>query len=147
MDPLQGRSGPWSSLFLAAAESYENEDEELAQPVARTTGVCEDGHVPAGWMGGGGGGVCDAKAGSDFPLPSPDFLSPHGSAWDPSREATSLGEKCLGPACLCPDWVDVASALMSGPTLTLVLTPNPSPILTLDLAPNSNLNTDPNAQH
>ncbi|XP_063082801.1 B-lymphocyte antigen CD19 isoform X11 [Cavia porcellus] len=37
-------------------ESYENADEELAQPVARTT----------------------------------DFLSPHGSAWDPSREATSL---------------------------------------------------------
>ena len=50
VDPLQGRSGPWSSLFSAAAESYENEDEELAQPVARTTGVCEDGHIPAGWV-------------------------------------------------------------------------------------------------
>ncbi|KAJ8798646.1 hypothetical protein J1605_016449 [Eschrichtius robustus] len=43
------------------------------------------------------------------------------------------------------DWVAVAWALMSGPTLTLVLTPNPSPILTLDLTPNSNLNADPNA--
>ena len=32
--------------------------------------------------------VCDSKARNDFPLPSPDFLSPHGSAWDPSREAT-----------------------------------------------------------
>ncbi|XP_070086730.1 B-lymphocyte antigen CD19 isoform X9 [Equus przewalskii] len=42
--------------FSNAAESYENEDEEVAQPVTRTT----------------------------------DFLSPHGSAWDPSREATSL---------------------------------------------------------
>ncbi|XP_046943646.1 B-lymphocyte antigen CD19 isoform X1 [Lynx rufus] len=45
--------------FSSAAESYENEDEELAQPVARTAG----------------------------------FLSPHGSAWDPSREATSLGSQ------------------------------------------------------
>ncbi|VFV39078.1 Hypothetical predicted protein [Lynx pardinus] len=45
--------------FSSAAESYENEDEELAQPVARTA----------------------------------DFLSPHGSAWDPSREATSLGSQ------------------------------------------------------
>lgn len=54
-----------------------------------------------GWRGPGGGG-CDpeARRNSDFPLPFPDFLSPHGSAWDPSREATSLGEKCLGPACL-----------------------------------------------
>ncbi|XP_004622967.1 B-lymphocyte antigen CD19 isoform X3 [Octodon degus] len=41
------------------SESYENADEELAQPVARTT----------------------------------DFLSPHGSAWDPSREAASLGSQ------------------------------------------------------
>nr|AFH02983.1 CD19 [Equus caballus] len=45
--------------FSNAAESYENEDEEVAQPVTRTT----------------------------------DFLSPHGSAWDPSREATSLGSQ------------------------------------------------------
>lgn len=35
---------------------------------------------------------------SDFSLTSPDFLSPHGTAWDPSREAVSLGKKCLGPA-------------------------------------------------
>ncbi|CAO2583223.1 B-lymphocyte antigen CD19 [Lemmus lemmus] len=40
-------------------ESYENADEELAQPVGRTM----------------------------------DFLSPHGSAWDPSREASSLGSQ------------------------------------------------------
>ncbi|XP_036775497.1 B-lymphocyte antigen CD19 isoform X1 [Manis pentadactyla] len=45
--------------FSNAAESYENEDEELAQPVTRTR----------------------------------DFLSPQGSAWDPSREATSLGSQ------------------------------------------------------
>lgn len=53
---------------------------------------------PSGW---GAGGACDleARKNSDFPLPSSDFLSPHGSAWDPSREATSLGKKCLGPAC------------------------------------------------
>ncbi|XP_048966866.1 B-lymphocyte antigen CD19 isoform X3 [Canis lupus baileyi] len=42
--------------FSSAAESYENEDEELAQPVTRTV----------------------------------DFLSPRGSVWDPSKEATSL---------------------------------------------------------
>ncbi|CAK7304032.1 B-lymphocyte antigen CD19 [Vulpes lagopus] len=45
--------------FSSAAESYENEDEELAQPVTRTV----------------------------------DFLSLRGSAWDPSREATSLGSQ------------------------------------------------------
>ncbi|XP_077616410.1 B-lymphocyte antigen CD19 [Crocuta crocuta] len=45
--------------FSSGAESYENEDEEMPQPVARTA----------------------------------DFLSPHGSAWDPSREATSLGSQ------------------------------------------------------
>ncbi|KAF5914750.1 hypothetical protein HPG69_005248 [Diceros bicornis minor] len=73
-----------------AAESYENEDEEVAQPVTRTTGVCEDRHVPAR-----GDGVCDqeARGNSDFLLPFPDFLSPHGSAWDPSKEATSLGSQ------------------------------------------------------
>ena len=37
--------------FPAGAESYENEDEELAPTVTRTTGVCEDGHVPVGWVG------------------------------------------------------------------------------------------------
>ncbi|XP_059548438.1 B-lymphocyte antigen CD19 isoform X1 [Myotis daubentonii] len=45
--------------FSNASELYENEDEELAQPVARTK----------------------------------DFLSPPGTAWDPSREATSLGSQ------------------------------------------------------
>ncbi|XP_019503981.1 PREDICTED: B-lymphocyte antigen CD19 [Hipposideros armiger] len=45
--------------FSNASESYENEDEEQAQPVARTK----------------------------------DFLSPHGTAWDPSREATSIGSQ------------------------------------------------------
>lgn len=45
--------------FSSAAESYENEDEELAQPVTRTV----------------------------------DFLSPRGSVWDPSKEATSLGSQ------------------------------------------------------
>uniref|UniRef100_G1RKT9 CD19 molecule n=1 Tax=Nomascus leucogenys TaxID=61853 RepID=G1RKT9_NOMLE len=48
--------GPEDEDSFSSAESYENEDEELTQPVARTM----------------------------------DFLSPHGSAWDPSREATSL---------------------------------------------------------
>lgn len=41
----------WSlefSFFPAAAESYENEDEELAQPVARTAGMCEDGQGNVG---------------------------------------------------------------------------------------------------
>lgn len=50
----RGYGAPWrleQSLefsFSAAAESYENEDEELAQPVTRTRGVCEDGHIPVG---------------------------------------------------------------------------------------------------
>lgn len=94
--------GVLSFLFSpAASESYENEDEELAQPVAKTKGVC--GRVVTfqrSVSGGGRDGVCDLGAGrnSDSPLPSPDFLSPHGTAWDPSREATSLGEKCLEPA-------------------------------------------------
>lgn len=52
--------GPEEDSFSnATAESYENADEELAQPVGRTM----------------------------------DFLSPHGSAWDPSREASSLGSQ------------------------------------------------------
>uniref|UniRef100_A0A8D0PFN7 CD19 molecule n=1 Tax=Sus scrofa TaxID=9823 RepID=A0A8D0PFN7_PIG len=59
-NPEEGVLGPEDEdSFSNAAESYENEDEELVQPVARTT----------------------------------DFLSPHGSAWDPSREATSLGSQ------------------------------------------------------
>nr|XP_048316074.1 B-lymphocyte antigen CD19 isoform X3 [Myodes glareolus] len=48
--------GPEEEDSFSNAESYENADEELAQPVGRTM----------------------------------DFLSPHGSAWDPSREASSL---------------------------------------------------------
>ncbi|XP_058296836.1 B-lymphocyte antigen CD19 isoform X4 [Hylobates moloch] len=51
--------GPEDEDSFSSAESYENEDEELTQPVARTM----------------------------------DFLSPHGSAWDPSQEATSLGSQ------------------------------------------------------
>lgn len=42
----QGRAGLWgcrnrapNASFLAAADSYENEDESLSQPVARTMGV------------------------------------------------------------------------------------------------------------
>uniref|UniRef100_A0A452TPM3 CD19 molecule n=1 Tax=Ursus maritimus TaxID=29073 RepID=A0A452TPM3_URSMA len=59
-NPEDGALGPEDEdSFSSAAESYENEDEELAQPVTRTV----------------------------------DFLSPHGSAWDPSREATSLGSQ------------------------------------------------------
>ncbi|XP_027952723.1 B-lymphocyte antigen CD19-like isoform X2 [Eumetopias jubatus] len=59
-NPENGALGPEDEdSFSSAAESYENEDEDLAQPVTRTV----------------------------------DFLSPHGSAWDPSREATSLGSQ------------------------------------------------------
>ncbi|XP_021787555.1 B-lymphocyte antigen CD19 isoform X5 [Papio anubis] len=56
-NPEEEPLGPEDEDSFSNAESYENEDEELTQPVARTM----------------------------------DFLSPHGSAWDPSREATSLG--------------------------------------------------------
>ncbi|KAM5227697.1 B-lymphocyte antigen CD19 [Ctenodactylus gundi] len=58
-NPEDGPLGPDDEDSFSNAESYENADEELAQPVARKT----------------------------------DFLSPHGSAWDPSREATSLGSQ------------------------------------------------------
>ncbi|KAL2766305.1 B-lymphocyte antigen CD19 isoform 2 precursor [Daubentonia madagascariensis] len=58
-NPEDGPLGPEDEDSFSSAESYENEDEELAQPVARTM----------------------------------DFLSPHGSAWDPSREAASLGSQ------------------------------------------------------
>ncbi|XP_037670956.1 B-lymphocyte antigen CD19 isoform X2 [Choloepus didactylus] len=58
-NPEEGAAGPEDDSFSSAAQSYENEGEELAQPVARTI----------------------------------DFLSPHGPAWDPSREATSLGSQ------------------------------------------------------
>ncbi|XP_058567307.1 B-lymphocyte antigen CD19 isoform X7 [Neofelis nebulosa] len=58
-NPEDDALGPGDEDSFSSAESYENEDEELAEPVARTA----------------------------------DFLSPHGSAWDPSREATSLGSQ------------------------------------------------------
>lgn len=68
--------------------------------------MCEDGHIPESVSGGGGDGVCglEARSNSDSRLPSSDFLSPPGTAWDPSREATSLGEKCLGPAQIGLAW-------------------------------------------
>nr|XP_055195168.1 B-lymphocyte antigen CD19 [Nyctereutes procyonoides] len=58
-NPEDEALGPEDEDSFSTAESYENEDEELAQPVTRTV----------------------------------DFLSPRGSAWDPSREATSLGSQ------------------------------------------------------
>uniref|UniRef100_A0A8C9HL02 CD19 molecule n=1 Tax=Piliocolobus tephrosceles TaxID=591936 RepID=A0A8C9HL02_9PRIM len=58
-NPEEEPLGPEDEDSFSNAESYENEDEELTQPVARTM----------------------------------DFLSPHGSAWDPSREATSLANR------------------------------------------------------
>ncbi|XP_008048894.1 B-lymphocyte antigen CD19 isoform X2 [Carlito syrichta] len=58
-NPEDGSLGPEEEDSFSNAESYENEDEVLAQPVTRTM----------------------------------DFLSPHGSAWDPTREATSLGSQ------------------------------------------------------
>lgn len=83
---------PGVLFFPAAAESYENEDEELAQPVTRTAGKCEDSPINVGGVGGCVLGTW--RPGEITSLSSLDFLSPHGSAWDPSREATSLGEKC-----------------------------------------------------
>lgn len=93
MEPLRRKNGPRSSLFSRAAESYENEDEELAQPVTRTAGNCEDSPINVG-VGVGGCVLGTWRPGEITSLSSLDFLSPHGSAWDPSREATSLGEKC-----------------------------------------------------
>ncbi|EHB11842.1 B-lymphocyte antigen CD19 [Heterocephalus glaber] len=58
-NPEDAPSGPADDDSFSNAESYENADEEMAPPAARTT----------------------------------DFLSPHGSARDPSREATSLGSQ------------------------------------------------------
>ncbi|XP_066239265.1 B-lymphocyte antigen CD19 isoform X2 [Saccopteryx leptura] len=56
-NPEEGVLGPEDEdSFSNASEMYENEDEALAQPVAKTK----------------------------------DYLTPHGTAWDPSREATSL---------------------------------------------------------
>ncbi|XP_047636172.1 B-lymphocyte antigen CD19 isoform X6 [Phacochoerus africanus] len=73
-NPEEGVLGPEDEDSFSNAESYENEDEELVQPVARTT----------------------------------DFLSPHGSAWDPSREATSLGSQ---------SYEDMRGILYSAPQL------------------------------
>ncbi|XP_066134516.1 B-lymphocyte antigen CD19 isoform X1 [Saccopteryx bilineata] len=59
-NPEEGVLGPEDEdSFSNASEMYENEDEALAQPVAKTK----------------------------------DYLTPHGTAWDPSREATSLGSQ------------------------------------------------------
>ncbi|KAM5332117.1 B-lymphocyte antigen CD19 isoform 2-T2 [Glossophaga mutica] len=70
--------------FSNASESYENEDEELAQPAAQTK----------------------------------DFLSPHGTAWDPSREATSLGSQ---------SYEDMRGILYAAPQLrSLRAQPSPS---------------------
>ncbi|XP_045705029.1 B-lymphocyte antigen CD19 isoform X3 [Phyllostomus hastatus] len=70
--------------FSNASESYENEDEELAQPVAKTK----------------------------------DFLSPHGTAWDPSREAASLGSQ---------SYEDMRGILYAAPQLRSVRAqPSPS---------------------
>ncbi|XP_013365660.1 PREDICTED: B-lymphocyte antigen CD19-like isoform X2 [Chinchilla lanigera] len=55
-DPEDRPLGSADEDSFSNGDSYENADEELAQPGARTM----------------------------------DFLSPHGSAWDPSREAASL---------------------------------------------------------
>nr|XP_031288859.1 B-lymphocyte antigen CD19 isoform X4 [Camelus dromedarius] len=72
-----GYENPEDEDSFSNAESYENEDEELPQPVARTT----------------------------------DFLSPHGSAWDPSREATSLGSQ---------SYEDMRGILYAAPQLRFV---------------------------
>ncbi|XP_047388873.1 B-lymphocyte antigen CD19 isoform X4 [Sciurus carolinensis] len=58
-NPEEGSLGPENEDSFSNAESYENQDEELAPPVTKTM----------------------------------DFLSPYGSARDPSREATSLGSQ------------------------------------------------------
>lgn len=84
-NPDEGALGPEDEdSFSNASESYENEDEELAQPVARTK----------------------------------DFLSPHGIAWDPSREATSLGSQ---------SYEDMRGILYAAPQLrSLRVQPGPS---------------------
>ncbi|XP_032098945.1 B-lymphocyte antigen CD19 isoform X3 [Sapajus apella] len=70
--------GPEDEDSFSNAESYENEDEELTQPVSRTM----------------------------------DFLSPHGSAWDPSREATSLAGS--------QSYEDMRGILYSAPQLRFI---------------------------
>ncbi|XP_043770532.1 B-lymphocyte antigen CD19 [Cervus elaphus] len=77
-NPEEGSLDPQDEdSFSNGAESYENEDEELAPTVTRTT----------------------------------DFLSPHGSAWDPSREATSLGSQ---------SYEDMRGILYAAPQLRFV---------------------------
>ncbi|XP_053527436.1 B-lymphocyte antigen CD19 isoform X2 [Artibeus jamaicensis] len=87
--------------FSNASESYENEDEELAQPVAKTK----------------------------------DFLSPHGTAWDPSREATSLDPQHGSQASSSPSpahtgsqsYEDMRGILYAAPQLrSLRAQPSPS---------------------
>lgn len=51
--PYRAGMAPGVVCFPAAAESYENEDEELAQPVTRAVGMCEDRHINVGCGVGG----------------------------------------------------------------------------------------------
>ncbi|ELR57262.1 B-lymphocyte antigen CD19 [Bos mutus] len=77
-NPEEGSLDPQDEdSFSNGAESYENEDEELAPTVTRTT----------------------------------DLLSPHGSAWDPSREAASLGSQ---------SYEDMRGILYAAPQLRFV---------------------------
>uniref|UniRef100_A0A452FT97 CD19 molecule n=1 Tax=Capra hircus TaxID=9925 RepID=A0A452FT97_CAPHI len=76
-NPEDGSLDPQDEDSFSNAESYENEDEELAPTVTRTT----------------------------------DLLSPHGSAWDPSREATSLGSQ---------SYEDMRGILYAAPQLRFV---------------------------
>ncbi|XP_039740592.1 B-lymphocyte antigen CD19 isoform X2 [Pteropus medius] len=83
-NPDDGALGPDEDSFSNASDSYENEDEELAQPVTSTK----------------------------------DFLSPHGTAWDPSREAVSLGSQ---------SYEDMRGILYAAPQLrSLRAQPGPS---------------------
>ncbi|KAM7149266.1 B-lymphocyte antigen CD19 isoform 1-T2 [Molossus nigricans] len=84
-NPEDGALGPEDEdSFSNASESYENEGDELAQPVARTK----------------------------------DFLSPYGTACDPSREATSLGSQ---------SYEDMRGILYAAPQLrSLRAQPGPS---------------------
>uniref|UniRef100_A0A8B9XS60 CD19 molecule n=1 Tax=Bos mutus grunniens TaxID=30521 RepID=A0A8B9XS60_BOSMU len=76
-NPEEGSLDPQDEDSFSNAESYENEDEELAPTVTRTT----------------------------------DLLSPHGSAWDPSREAASLGSQ---------SYEDMRGILYAAPQLRFV---------------------------
>ncbi|XP_052055428.1 B-lymphocyte antigen CD19 isoform X1 [Apodemus sylvaticus] len=91
--------GPEEEDSFSNAESYENADEELAQPVGRTM----------------------------------DFLSPHGSAWDPSREASSLGSQ---------SYEDMRGILYAAPQLHSVRS-GPSHEEDADSYENMNTSDDP----